>query len=330
MAVTVPAPARLWQLATGHFLPRCLHVIAELGAADHIDDEPVTTDALARATRSNADALGRMLRLLAVAGIFEARADGWAHTELSRPLRSDHPQSMRAFARMIGGALNWAAAGELQHAAQTGETAISGLAPGGMWAYLREHPEQARIFDAAMTAKSAAEIAALVPAFDFARYATIADIGGGRGHILLAALAAAPRAKGILFDQPDVVASVLPHPQLDVQGGDFFRDPLPVADAYIVGNVLHDWADAEAIAILRAIRGHAPGHAELLVLESLLPERPEPSHAIVLDLIMLTLTGGRERTRGEYEVLLEAAGFRLQRVVPTAGPVSVIVGVPAG
>jgi hypothetical protein len=327
--MNVPPSAQLWQIATDHLLPRCLHVVADLGVADRLGDEPMTAEALARATKVNADALDRMLRLLSVAGIFEPRGDAWAHTELSRAIRTDHPQSMRAFIRMIGGRLNWAAAGELEHAARTGKAAVEKLVPGGLWTYFRDHPDEASIFDAAMTAKSSAQIAALVPAFDFTRYGVIADVGGGRGHILAAALATAPSAKGILFDQPAVVANVTPQPRISVQGGDFFKDRLPVADAYILGNVLHDWVDDEAIAILRSVRRAAPAQAELLVLESILPDGPEPHHAKVLDVVMLTMTGGRERTRRDYHALLETGGFRLDRVVPTASPVSVIVGVPA-
>jgi hypothetical protein len=322
----IPPSAQLWQIATSHLLPRCLHVVADLGVADRLGEAPMTAEALASSVGANADALDRMLRLLAVAGVFEARGDSWAHTELSRIIRSDHPQSMRAFVRMIGGQMNWAAAGELEHAARTGKAAIEKLVPGGIWSYLRDHPDQARIFDAAMTAKSNAEIAALIPAFDFTRYKIIADIGGGRGHILAAMLAAAPNAQGMLFDQPTVVANVAPQPRISLHGGDFFKDRLPAADAYILGNVLHDWADDEAVAILRSIRRAAPSHAELLVLESILPDGPEPHLAKVLDIVMLTVTGGRERTYRAYQALLEAGGFRLDRVVPTASPISIIIG----
>jgi hypothetical protein len=325
----LPPSAQLWQIATGHVLPRCLHVVAELGLADQLADAPMTAEALARASGANAAAIERMLRLLAVAGVFEARGNGWAHTDLSRLLRNDHPQSMRAFVRMIGSRVNWTAAGELEHAARTGETAAEKVIPGGLWNYYRDHPEEARIFDAAMTAKSGAEIAALIPAFDFTRYSIIADVGGGRGHILLAVLAAAPNAKGILFDLPQVVASLSPSPRMSLQGGDFFNDPLPAADAYILGNVIHDWADKEAEAILRAVRRAAPKHAEVLVLESIMPEGPEPHLAKELDILMLIMTGGRERTRADYESLLASGGFRLDRVVPTASPISVIVGTPA-
>ena len=326
---TIPPSARLWQLATGHFLPRCLHVVAELGVADHLGDTPATAEALAAAAGANADALERMLRLLAVAGIFEARGTSWAHTELSRLLRSDHPQSMRPFVRMIGGRMQWTAAGELEYAGRTGDAAIEKLVSGGLWAYFHDHPEEARIFDAAMTGKAVAEIRALLPAFDFSRYGVIADVGGGRGHVLRAVLDAAPGAQGVLFDQPSVVGALAPSPRMTFRGGDFFKDPLPEADAYLLSNVLHDWADREAERILRAVRRSAPRHAEVLVLESPLPEGGEAHHAKVLDIVMLALTGGRERTQREYQALFEAAGFRLDRVAATAGPFSVIVGVPA-
>lgn len=325
----IPAPARLWLLATSHFLPRCVHVVAELGVADHLHDGPTSLEALARESGCDAPALGRMLRLLETAGVFQQAPDGWVHTELSRHLRSDHPQSMRAFARMIGGRIQWTAAGELKSAAETGRAAIGTVVPGGLWEYLKEHADEARIFDAAMTSKSFAEIAALIPAFDYSGYSRIADIGGGRGHVLAAVLAATPASTGILFDLPHVVAAATEVPRMQIQGGDFFRDALPQADAYIVSQVLHDWSDEDAAAILRSVRRAAPAGAHLLVVEQVLPTEPGPHPAKVLDVVMLTLTGGRERTREEYASLFEAGGFRLEEVVTTTGPISILVGAPA-
>jgi hypothetical protein len=316
-------------MATSHFLPRCLHVVAELGVADHIDDAPVPLAMLSKRSGCDAPALGRMLRLLETGGLFQQAGDGWSHTDLSRHLRSDHPQSMRAFARMIGGPVQWAALGELASSARSGRTAIESVVPGGMWEYLKTHPDEARVFDAAMTSKSFAETAALIPAFDFTSYARIADIGGGRGHVLAAVLAAAPSATGILFDLPHVVGAASPGPRVELCGGDFFRDPLPEADAYIVSQVLHDWADHEAAQILRAVRRAAPPGSHLLVVEQVLPPGAEPHPAKVLDVIMLALTGGRERTQGEFASLFEAGGFRLERMVPTSGAIAVRVGVPA-
>jgi hypothetical protein len=323
-----PAYDLVWQIATGHFLPRCLHVVAESGVADQLGDEPMSAAALAGAAGLDAEALDRMLRLLATAGIFEARGERWAHSDLSRLIRSDHPQSMRPHVRMLGGRLFWFALGELGHAASTGRPVAEKFIPGGIWEYFREHPEAARQFDLAMTARASEETDALLLAFDFTHYGVIADIGGGRGHILSAVLVSAPNAKGILFDLPEVVAGLPSQPRTSFQGGDFFKGPLPQADAYIVGNVLHNWADREAEAILRAVRHAAPPQAELLVLESIMPEGPGPHRTKVLDVMMMTFTGGRERTRLGYETLLKAGGFRLDRVVPTACPTSIIVGVP--
>jgi hypothetical protein len=319
---------KVWQIATGYLLPRCLHVVAELGVADHLGDEPMTADALAAATGTNADVLERVLRPLAVAGVFEQRGGRWAHTDLSRLIRSDHPQSLRAFVRLYGGRQFWFAFGELGHALRTGKPVVDKFVPGGTWAYLRDHPEVARGFDAAMQSIAGEEFGALLSAFDFTRYGVVADVGGGRGHVLAAVLAAAPAAQGILFDQPAVVADLPPQPRMIVKSGDFFSDPLPAADAYILGRVLHNWDDGHAQAILRAIRNVAPAHAELLVLEAMIPDGPEPHPSKILDLVMLTFTSGRERTRQDYEVLLAAGGFRLERTVTAGGGTSMIVGVP--
>jgi hypothetical protein len=324
----LPPSAQIFGLATSHLLPRCLHVVAELGIADALGDTPMSAQALACATDTNADALQRMLRLIATAGVFEAKGALWAHTPLSRTLRSDHPQSLRAFVRMIGDPLNWSAVGELAYAARSGRPAIEKAAPGGIWAYYDKHPEAARLFDQAMTAKSFAMIPALVAAYDFSRFSVIADIAGGRGHVLSGVLEAHKNTKGILFDLPQVVADVKPSDRLSVQPGSFFDDPLPAADAYILSNILHDWADADAIRILKSIRRAAPAHAELLVLEFVLTDAPEPHPAKVLDIVMLTMTTGRERSESEYGALLAAGGFRLQRIVPTQSPSCIIMATP--
>jgi hypothetical protein len=322
-----PPAARLWALATGHFLTRCLHVAAEIGVADYLGDSAETTEALARKCGCDASALGRILRLLATVGVFERAADGWVHSDLSRLLRSDHPSSMRAFARMMGAPVMWAGSGELTHTARTGETAIQSVVPGGLWAYFKDHPDDARVFDDAMVSKANAMIAALLPAFNFSPYSVIADIGGGRGHILRAILDATPQATGVLFDLPHVLAAVAPSERLALHGGDFFNDRLPQADAYILSEVLHDWPDEEAAAIVRAVRTAARKGSHLLVLEVVLSEEPGPHASKMLDVIMLALTGGRERTRSEHETLMRAGGFRLERVVSTGDPVSVLVGI---
>lgn len=324
----MPPEARMWLLATGHYLPRCLHVLAELGIADAIGEAPVPIGHIADAVGGHADSLARMMRLAAAHGVFERRHEGWAHTPFSELLRSDHPRSMRPMFRMMGSGSMWAAAGALAESARTGATGAEIVLGRPMWDHYRDNPEEARVFDAAMTAKSRAEIAAIRPVFDLKPYGRVADVGGGRGHLLAALLEDAPDATGLLCDLPAVVAAAPPHPRIDAVAVDFFRDALPAADAYILCNILHDWADAQAAAILRAIARAAPAGATLIVVESLLGEAPGPDPTKVLDVAMLAATGGRERTRGEYEALLDTGGFRLTEIVPTP-TVSIIKGVPA-
>jgi O-methyltransferase domain len=163
--------------------------------------------------------------------------------------------------------------------------------------------------------------------YDFARHRRIADVAGGHGHLIRAVLAAHPNTTGALFELPAVAAEVPPTPRLDVVAGDFFTDPLPACDAYLLMNIVHDWADAEADAILTAVaEAGRPSRATVLLVETVLPESPEPHWATTLDIIMLALTGGRERTATEYKRLLDLAGIDLVRTLPTATPFSIVEG----
>lgn len=306
----------LMQMSTGYWLSRSLHVLAALGVADALGDATESPAALARTVGADAGALARMLRLVASHGVFELREDGAvAHNDASRMLRSDHPRSLRAFVQMIGSSICWSAFGALEHSARTGAPAVDQVAPEGLFGHFASHPEEARIFDAAMTGKAHGQVAAVLGAYDFTPFARIADIGGGNGHLIRAVLAASPSARGVLFDLPHVVREQRAAERLTLQGGDFFRDALPQCDLYVLMEVIHDWADRESIAILRAVRSAAPASAKLLVVENIVPEDSQPHWAKALDINMLATTGGRERTRGEYAALLAAAGFRLDRVV---------------
>src|SRR5947208_9716012 len=197
-----PANIQLMQLTTACWTSRCLHVIAELGIADLIGDQPQSTDALAKSAGTQPQPLYRVLRLLASVGIFEWKHGVWHHTDASRFLRSDHPESLRDYVRMLGLPAFWSAFGYLDHSLRTGKSAFAKHHPEGVFGYLVSHPEESRIFDAAMTSKSHRDIAAILPAYDFSRFGTIADIAGGRGHLLRAILKSSPKTQGILFDQP--------------------------------------------------------------------------------------------------------------------------------
>jgi len=319
----LPPPLMLWSLINTHTIARCLHVVAEAGVADALDDRPKSAAELAAATGLNADALGRILRLLAANGVFAAGAGGYAHTEPSRLLRSDHPESLRSFARMIGMPATWQGFTDLQHAARTGMPATDFA---GHVAYFADHPDEARLFNEAMTGKSAAVVPTVLDAYDFRPFRTIADIGGGRGHLLRAILERVPTASGVLFELPHVIADAAgaASNRLRLAGGDFFRDPLPEADAYVLMEVIHDWPDDKAAQILAGVRRAAPKSARLLIVEALVSEEPGPHFGKILDVIMLAVTGGRERTRSEYERLLGSSGFCLESVTPTQSQYSVI------
>jgi hypothetical protein len=267
-----------------------------------------------------------MLRVLASHGIFEWTGSGWAHTDSSRLLRSDHPASMRDYIRMIGMPVFWRAWEHVEHSLRTGETGMSKIHPGGAFAFLAENPRESTIFNAAMTSKSHGDIAAVLPSYDFSQFETIADIAGGRGHLLRAILKKSPKCQGILFDQPHVVGECTPDQgeKLTVVGGDFFKDRMPKADGYLLMNIIHDWPEAECVKILSGIRRDMPAHAKVLLIESVVPSSPEPHLSKELDIVMLVLPGGKERTREEYADLAAKSGLRLKQVINTKSPYSIV------
>lgn len=327
VALEPPNPFEaLRQIFAGYCLSRGLHVIADLGVADALGETARSASELAGSVGADPDALDRLLRLLSAHGIFEADHGKYRHSAASHLLRSDHPQSARPLARMFGLSLNWSAYGAMDHAIRTGRPAAEITMPGGFWSHFAEHPDESAVFNAAMAAKAQAQVAAIVPAYDFSKCERIGDIGGGRGHLLQAVLHSSPGAKGVLFDLPHVIGDVadIASDRLMLHGGDFFKDPLPECDAYLLMEVIHDWPDAESSAILGAIRRSAPAGATLLLIEEIVPEDPGPHWAKILDIHMLTLLGGRQRTLQEYEGLLRAAGFTLRREIGTAAGISIL------
>lgn len=219
---------------------------------------------------------------------------------------------------------------DLAHSIRTGRPAVELTAPQGGWAYLDSEPAQQAVFARAMTAKAAGHTAAVLAAYDFSSRHRIVDVGGGRGHLLHAVLQAAPQAQGTLFDLPGVVEAGGPaHPRLTRRAGDFFVDPLPVGDTYLLMEVIHDWADTQAIDILGAVRQAAAPDARVLIIENLLHEARLDPRSQTLDVIMLAVTGGRERTPTDLGALLEKAALRLTRVTDTSGPLRIAEAVPA-
>jgi O-methyltransferase domain len=181
-----------------------------------------------------------------------------------------------------------------------------------------------------MAGKAHGQVAGVVAAYDFSGFGRVGDIGGGRGHLLQAVLGAVPAATGVLFDLPHVIAEAadLVSERLTLQAGDFFKDALPICDAYLLMEIIHDWGDQEAIAILQAIRRAAPSHAKLLLMEQMVPDDPGPHWSKMVDIHMLTLVGGRQRTHQEYAALLGQADFALEREIDTGADISLLEAVP--
>lgn len=319
--------AVIQELSAGYFASRCLHVVAELGVADAVGDNGASLDGLSEAIGADPDALGRILRLLQTHGVFQLDGGRVTQTPASLLLRSDHVPSLRDFTRMFGLTLNWRSAELLLGSVKTGEAATPQAFEGGFWARLEQHPDEARIFDAAMTAKALGQVGAIIAAYDFCGHAHIVDVGGGHGHLIRAILRACPEATGVLFDLPHVVEAARSGGdeggRLTFRGGNFFQDKLPEADAYILMEVIHDWADGPAGEILAAVRASAPEGAKLLLIETEVPEGPEPDWSKTLDIVMLTLFAARQRTAEQYRALLAAHGFNIQRAIDTGAGISV-------
>ncbi|MEB3264964.1 MAG: methyltransferase [Synechococcus sp.] len=323
---------QLIAMASGAWVTQMIHVAAELGVADALAAAERDCDELAASCGADGDALFRLLRGLASLGIFQETAPRrFGLTPLAELLCSDHPQSLRQFARMLGDEhyLSW---NDLQHSMRTGETAFRHRYGCSVFEWYQRNPERGAIFDGAMGDFSRPETEAVLAAFDFSNIRQLVDVGGGRGELLMAVLRANPGLRGAVFDQPHVVAPVaVPtdlHGRLELVGGDFFTTAPAGADAYLLKHILHDWNDDACRTILGHIRAAMAPGGRVLILEQVIPPGNDPFPGKLLDLNMLVMTeGGRERTPGEYAQLLESAGLMLTRIVPTATAMGVVEAV---
>jgi len=333
---------QLLQKIVGSWISRTIYVAAKLRVADHLAREPRTAEDLAPSIGVAAKPLYRLLRALAGVGIFAQEADGRFRLNPQADfLREDGSDSLWALAVMLGERQDrcW---GELLETVRTGETAFDRIYGRPVFDYLGDHPEQARIFDAAMTGFSRRQTHAMLDAYDFSDVGTLADIGGGVGSKLAAVLSRYPAMRGLLFDVPRAVEGARPvleaagvATRCDVRAGDFFTSIPDGADAYVLSHILHDWDDGKAGLILDNLRRATSPSARLLVVEYVVPDRKQAASddgaafGKLLDVHMMLVTGGLERTEAEYRDLFADHGFRLTRVVPTAADVSVVEAVPA-
>lgn len=319
---------------TGYWVSQLVFVAAKLGIAEQLARGPRTPEALAKKVGADAGALRRVLRALASIGIFAETARGtFKLTPLAATLREDAPSSLKNFALMIVEGYNWSAWQELLDGVKTGLLPFPRVHGQPIFDYLRDHPEDDRIFSASMASISGPENAAVARALDFGRFRTLVDVGGAHGHLLATILGRHRRLRGILYDQPQVVANAPASRfitakavagRISVEGGNFFNAVPQGADAYIMKYIMHDWTDDQCARILgHCRRAMAPG-GRVLVVEHVIRPGNAPDWGKMLDINMLVLTGGRERTREEFTALLARAGLRLRRVHRTAAAVSIL------
>jgi ubiquinone/menaquinone biosynthesis C-methylase UbiE len=327
------AGQQLDKMITGYWVSQAIYAAAKFGIADHLKDGPRPVDDLAAATSTNSDALYRLLRALASIGIFaECEPRQFSLTPLAEPLQSDIPGSKRALALMSGDE-QFHAWAEIEFSILTGSTAFEKVYGKPIFEYLGEHPDKARIFDAAMVGIHGRESDDILDAYDFSSMSVVADLGGGNGSQIINLLKRYPNLKGILFDLPHVIERAKKQiesaglaDRCELVGGDFFDAVPNGADAYMMRHIIHDWDDNKSLTILRNCHRAMSPDSKLLVVESVIPAGNEPFGGKFLDLVMLLIPGGKERTADEYRELFDAAQFDLSRVVPTSGEISIVEG----
>jgi hypothetical protein len=326
----------LLRMTNAYQVSQAIHVAATLGIADLLEDGPKSADELSQATNTHAPTLYRLLRALASVGVFAEEPDGqFGSTPLAEYLRTNAPRSLRAWAMLIGQQYGWTSWGHLLHSVRTGEPAFPDLYGTSAWEYRAAHHEEDAVFNAAMTALSGGVVEAIVQSYDFSGIGVLMDVGGGEGVLLAAILEANPALRGVLFDQPHVLTGANEllertgvADRCELVSGSFFEAVPSGADAHLLKSVVHDWDDTATVEILRACRSTIADTGRLLVVEPIIRPGNEPDPAKFMDLNMLVMLGGRERTPDDFELLYAEAGFRLSDIIRTGSPYNIIEGVP--
>jgi ubiquinone/menaquinone biosynthesis C-methylase UbiE len=331
----LPPQLQMIQYITGFWMSRAVYVAAKLGIADLLQSGPKTAEELAQATSTHAPSLYRIMRALTSAGLFQRAADRFALTPLSETLITSAPESVRWFIISELGQEHYPAWGNLMHSVKTGEIAFDNAFGKDIWKYFAENPEDAAVFNDSMSGMTAAANEAITSVYDFSTFKKVVDIGGGHGGLITSILKKNPEAKGVLFDAPVVIEGARAKlesagvaDRCEAIGGDFFKDVPEGGDAYIMKWIIHDWEDQKAITILKNCRKHMQPNNRLIIVDCVVPDNDAPDFSKTFDLNMLVMTGGKERTEREFAQLLEAAGFKLLRTIPTDVPTSIVEGQP--
>jgi len=331
--VTSTARTDLLRIIGGFQASQAIHVAVVLGLADRLYRGPASATEIARMTGAHPDALRRLMLVLTAIGVLEkAAADRFALTTMGTFLRTDVSGTCAPMAELIGRPYFWRAWGDLVHAIRTGATAFDHVHGRDVWDYRSRHREEADIFDRAMASGTERFAEAVLDACDFSHCEHVVDVGGGDGMFLAKILEAHPSIRGTLFDQPHVVARAAQSAEAfegryRAVGGNFFDSVPQGGDVYLLKWILHDWSDAASIAILKSCRRSMNPAGKIVIGEYIIDPKSTAPDAAFMDLMMMVMNGGRERTRGEFSSLLRAAGFRLTSITPTATPLCVIEGV---
>ena len=318
---------------TGHIVASAVNIVARLGVSDKLARGPRSAEDLARECEVNADALYRVLRALGSVGLYEEVSPRTFALTPAGAALCDGP--VRWMALWIAGEFNFHVYANAMHSVKTGESAVPATTGHGAFEHFAKNPELSKIFNDAMTGFSQAVIPAVIEAYDFSGINTLVDVAGGHGAVLTAILQKYPSMKGVLFDLDHVIAGAVPKiaaqglgARVSTTSGDFFKAVPPGGDAYIMKHIIHDWDDEKAATILANIRKVLPKDGRVILIESVIPTGNEPGLGKIIDLEMLVMPGGRERTEQEFRDLFDRAGFTLTRVVHTKSPLSVVEAKP--
>jgi hypothetical protein len=309
-----------------------LHAAAELGIADLLAAGPLPCAALAPRLNVDADALYRLMRALAAMGVFvELENRSFALNEAAQFLRSDVPRSFRDVVRYLGTEWNIRTLANTLHSVRTAQPAFDCVHGTTLFDYLAERPDEALLFDTALARLASGAAGALAASYDFASFSRVVDVGGGKGEVLAKLLRKHPQLKGVLFDRPHVIAAARANldssqiaERLEFVAGDFFAAVPHGADLYLLKHVIHDWDADRAVQLLSNCRHAMHADSRLLLMESILAPSNEGEFAKLMDVGMLTTTGGRERSEPEYASLLDRAGLHVLRVTATRLPYSIV------
>ena len=331
-----PASLQMLQIISGFWTSRAVFALAKLGIPDLLKSGPKTADELASATKMHAPSLFRVLRALVSVGVLKSSDGGrFAQTPLSETLATDAPGSLRWFAISELGQEHYPAWGNLMHSVRTGEIAFDNFFGVDIWNYFQQNPEDGAVFNNSMSALTAATNDAIGSLYDFSVFDTIVDVGGGHGGLITSILQHNPKVKAVLLDAPEVIEGA--RSKIEAAGlsdrcetvaGDFFKSIPAGGDAYMMKWIIHDWDDEKAISILRNCRSRMRANGKLIIVDCVVPETDEPHFSKFIDLNMMVMTGGKERTANEFEQLLNAADFKLLRVIPTDLPTSIVEAEP--